>query len=165
MPRGWLDDQFHAHTKRLESTLAADGLWARAVSFSCANLTDGFIPEAWIRQQTLGLSHRARKELLQVIVEARLFDRVDVGERVEVPPDAEFFGPGYLVHDFLDVNQSRVQVYDYRARERAKKAAGRAKQAQARLPWNGADVPGGSPGASLPNPAVNPNPTLNGGEG
>lgn len=46
MPWFKVDDQLAFHAKTLMAGNEAMGLWIRAASWSCAHLTDGFIPEA-----------------------------------------------------------------------------------------------------------------------
>ena len=106
MPWGKVDDNFYDHPKldRLpaKDRLACIGLHWLAVSWCNRYLTDGEVPED--RVVRLGGSTRLATDL----VTAGLWERT---------------GDGYLVHDYLDYNQSRDQIE--RAREQ-RSAAGRA---------------------------------------
>lgn len=62
----------HSHPKfdRAEARcLGATGLWVRAGSWACANLTDGFIPEYWVQQRPGG------PEMAAALVKVKLWVR------------------------------------------------------------------------------------------
>lgn len=127
-----VDDGLDTHEKVEETSLAATGLWVRAGSYAARHLTDGFVPHRWFRKRV-----PRRRERERLIAEL-------VRERRLVSEDG-----GFRLNDYLDYNPSREQVEAERARERDKKARGRAKQRQSTIPWRPPeDSPGDSPGAS-----------------
>lgn len=105
MPWGRLDDGLYDHPKLDKlgrQRLAAVGLWALSISWCNRRLTDGFVPCDRIR--LLG----GTTALADLLVAAEMF---------EARPD------GYLVHDFLDFNDSAVTIQSRRdaAAERQRK--------------------------------------------
>lgn len=96
MPWGRLDDGLYDHPK-LEalgrSKLAAVGLWTLSISWSNRRLTDGWIPTRQIRM--LG----GTTVVADLLVTAGLFDKAD---------------DGYVIHDFLEFNDSSVTVQSRR---------------------------------------------------
>jgi hypothetical protein len=100
-----LDDGFHGHPKVLAAGLAASGLFARALSYCGAYLTDGRVPSAWVAAQLLDESD----DLAQRLVDVGLWRRD---------------GTAYVIPDFTDLNPSKVQVEQQRAEgaERARKS-------------------------------------------
>ncbi len=133
MPWGRLDDSLYDHPKldRLpeDRRLEGVGLWAVAISWSNRFLTDGHLPRA--RVEKLG----GTVDLAELLVTAEMFDHD---------------GSGYVVHDFLDFNDSRAVVMERRQKEAERKAAyragkrpnsGPAGSPNGTLSVNGADVP------------------------
>lgn len=95
-PWARIDDKFHSHPKRFLVPLAADGLFVRALSYAADQLTDGFVPEPWVRQQVPG----TRREwdqlgLVAALVKAEMWSPV---------------GGGYQINDYLEFNPSRAEV-------------------------------------------------------
>ncbi len=93
MPWGKLDDTLYDHPKLDKlgpDRNACVGLWARSISWCNRYLTDGMIPAARAEQFADG-----HPEHLVLLVRAHLFDR---GRG------------GYKVHDFLEFNDSKVDV-------------------------------------------------------
>jgi hypothetical protein len=86
-----LDDTFHHHPKLMRVDLAAVGLFALGLSYAADNLTDGHLPERWVRGRTIGDSESAVDQL----VRARLWERTE---------------DGFLIHDFGVYNLTRGQV-------------------------------------------------------
>jgi hypothetical protein len=104
MPWGRLDDSLYDHPKLDalgDERLPALGLWVSAISFSNRYLTDGYISAA--RVALLGGS----SELADLLTTAGLFDAVE--------------GGGYFVHDFLEFNESKVDVESRRESDRTRK--------------------------------------------
>lgn len=140
MPWGKLDDSFYDHPKLDElgrDRLAGAGLWAVSISWCNKRLTDGHV--TFERIARLGGTTRLAERL------------ADVGLYERVPG-------GYLIHDFLDFNDSREMVEARREAERIKKrsqrAAGSASVGRGR---DGRYVsPGDTPGES---PATRPDPS------
>ena len=122
MPHFRVDDALHSHPKAQRATDDALGLWVRAGSFCMAYLTDGFVPDWWVKQQPKGVA-KAKK-----LVAAGLWH-----------DDAEQGGEkGYMFHDFTGPGRqdSKAQIEAERRKWREKKAAQRL------------DTPKDSPGAS-----------------
>lgn len=104
MPWGRLDDSLYDHPKLDllgSQRMAGVGLWAVSISWCNRRLTDGFLPASRIRQ--LGGTVR----LAERLVEVGLFDRAE---------------GGYLVHDFLEFNDSKLEA---EAKQRQRRDAGR----------------------------------------
>ena len=85
MPWVRLDDGFHSHRKVVTAGLEAVGLHCRALSWCGANLTDGHIPTAVIREFA---GSRARR-LSQCLVDSQLWE-----------PDAD----GWRIHGWTERN-------------------------------------------------------------
>src|SRR5689334_7173843 len=54
MPHFRVDDGFDSHPKAIEAGDEALGMWTRAGAWCMRYLTDGFIPEWWVKQQPRG---------------------------------------------------------------------------------------------------------------
>jgi len=67
-----VDDMLAFHTKTLMAGNEAMGLWVRAASWSCAHLTDGFIPQAVSDSM-------ANREFAMRLLMANLWEEVDGG--------------------------------------------------------------------------------------
>ncbi|MEU7891722.1 hypothetical protein AB0B45_02530 [Nonomuraea sp. NPDC049152] len=105
-----VDDGFHSHRKTLVTKAAAIGLWTVAGSWSSANLTEGFIPDAVLPRLLPGA-----KRLAKDLVECGLWERVD---------------NGFTFHDWIDYNPTAEEVNADReaARERMRKLRARRRQ-------------------------------------
>ena len=68
-----VDDAFHSHPKARKAGDEALGMWARAGSYCMAYLTDGFVPDWWIKEQPNGPAKAER------LVDARLWRRAKRG--------------------------------------------------------------------------------------
>ncbi|MGA5467158.1 hypothetical protein [Mycobacterium sp. NPDC050041] len=60
MPHFRVDDALHSHPKAQRAGDEAMGMWTRAGSYCMAYLTNGFVPEWWVKQQPKG-TQKARK--------------------------------------------------------------------------------------------------------
>ena len=146
MPHFRVDDALHGHPKAQRAGDEALGMWARAGSFCMAYLTDGFVPEWWVKQQQKGTA-KAKK-----LVAAGLW--YDGAER-----DGE---KGYQFHEFVgpDRQDSRSQIEADREKWRKKKAAQRAVSPgdnKGDTPdMSPGDAQGVSPGESRVLPNTNP---------
>lgn len=109
-----LDDQFWSHPKTLQLSDAAVALWARAGSYSCAHLTDGFISEAVLRRQ-LGGSKKAVRELTTVApgYEHAFWQLVD---------------GGYQFHDWHEYQEASGSVKKRRSNARERMRSVRANR-------------------------------------
>lgn len=142
-----LDDQFHSHPKIEDVGNAGAGLFARALSYCGSYLTDGFVPEAWVKA-------RASEKLRQKLCDAGLWTRVVDGESFHYDDGSEHYivtveGNGFFIPDYLVLNPSRKQV---EARREAKSEAGK-RGAEKR--WRGgkrvtAPIAGAIAGAMAP---------------
>ncbi|WP_240197793.1 hypothetical protein [Nonomuraea lactucae] len=102
MPWFRVDDGFHSHPKTLVSRPAALGLWVVAGSWSSANLTEGFIPDAVLPRLMPGAKKHANE-----LIASGLWKRVERG------PDR-----GFAFHDWCDYNPSADEVRSDRKRAR-----------------------------------------------
>ena len=121
MPWGRLDDGLYDHPKLDllgRDRMAGVGLWAVAVSWCNRRLTDGVVPNDRIR--LLGGS----RNLAEKLVDAGLFEHHD---------------QGYLIHDFLDFNDSRETVEARRAADAQRKRRVRTDSDMDSTPDSGAD--------------------------
>ncbi|AQT78304.1 hypothetical protein B1R94_02220 [Mycolicibacterium litorale] len=118
MPHFRVDDAFHSHPKAQRVGDEAVGFWVRAGSFCMAYLTDGFVPDWWVKKQPKGLA-KAKK-----LVEAELWH--DGAER-----DGE---KGYQFHEFVGPGRqdSKEQIEADRKASRERKAKSRASQRESR---------------------------------
>lgn len=94
MPWARVDDGFHGHPKVRRTSLAALGLWVRALSYVAHYETDGAIDEDTML--SLSSSRRGVRKLMDELLETGLLDRADDG--------------GLRIHDYLDYNPSREEV-------------------------------------------------------
>lgn len=129
-----LDDQFHSNKKLQRAQRDANavaGVYARSLSYSAANLTDGFVDGYWIK--TI-----APAKLIAQVTYVGLWRPVARAERVLITgrrdsgrralPDVEVICPadGYYIDDYLHFNPSRDEV----TAKRNKRASERADDAQ-----------------------------------
>lgn len=96
MPWAKIDDRLHNHPKALSAGLPALGLHLLALSFCACYLTDGFVPNTWIK---------ARRKLAEKLVLAGLWERAE---------------DGYQIHHYLEYNPSRKDVETERAEARVR---------------------------------------------
>ena len=107
MPFVLMDDKFHSNPKVIAAGNAAVGLYARLLSWSSDNGTDGYVPEAVARQ------YGTRREILALVEARRTPDGSGLLD--------ETYG-GFLIPDFLDHNPSAAQVRERRAEKSQVKA-------------------------------------------
>ena len=88
---------FHTHPKIAALPKATIGVYALALSYCSANLTDGSIPTSYARQLDAKRQH---------------FGRLTSAGLLAKRPD------GYQVHDYLDYNPSKSEVEEKRAEAR-----------------------------------------------
>lgn len=142
MPHFRVDDALHSHPKAQKAGDEALGMWSRAGSYCMAYLTDGFVPEWWVKLQPRGMA-KAKK-----LIEAGFWH--GGAER-----DGE---QGFQFHQFVGPGRqdSRAQVEADREKWRKKKQRQREATDQESL-WESPEVsPGGIPqrfpGITQPNP-------------
>lgn len=115
-----VDDVFPEHRKIVDAGrhLGRSGsgrvlaIWLAGLCYCNRNLTDGFIPAAILRTWTL--YDRRPLDVAEVMVIARLFDRVE---------------GGYAMHDYLDYQPSAEQVKAKRKRDLERKKKGKPTKA------------------------------------
>lgn len=106
-----IDDQLHAHPKVQQAWQAARpsiGLHLLALSYASAYLTDGHISEAFVTGQLPGAGERRKS--IEALVSAGLWDQW---------PDG-----GWMIHDYLEFNESREHVQSRRRADSKRKARG-----------------------------------------
>lgn len=114
MPHFRVDDALHSHPKARRAGFEALGMWACAGSFCMAYLTDGFVPEWWVRNQPRGMT------LAKKLIAAGLWHG-----------DAEKDGEkGFQFHEFVGPGRqdSKQQVEANREKARLRKAKQRGSQ-------------------------------------
>jgi hypothetical protein len=110
-PRGsamaWtrLDDSFYDHPKAARTSLAAIGLWTKALSYCARHLTDGFVPKLIV----IELAHLPPEPALNLakeLVRARLWKAVGT--------------KGFKFHDYLEYNPSAKILKSQRVKSTAR---------------------------------------------
>lgn len=116
MPHFRVDDGLDSHPKIERAGDDAIGMWTRAGSWSMRYLTDGFVPEWWVKKQPNG-TRKARK-----LVAAGLW--IDGQQR-----DNE---RGYQFHDFVGPgrqdSREKIEADRELARKRKQKSRGMSQQ-------------------------------------
>ncbi|XAL85133.1 replication initiation protein [Mycolicibacterium phage phi1_186001] len=111
-----VDDAFHSHPKAIKAGDEAVGFWSRAGSYCMAYLTDGFVPEWWVRQQPRGMAKAKR------LVAAELWS-------YPVEKDGEL---GFQFHQWKpECTKAAVEAARKKARDR--KARSRESQGESRV--------------------------------
>lgn len=108
----YLDDEFHSNPKIVQAGLDAAGLYARALSYCGAYLTDGFVPGGWANEAA-GRKHA----LPQKMVELGLWNTVT---------------GGFQIRDYLEFNPAREVILAKRAATSATRAEAGRKGASSR---------------------------------
>lgn len=88
MPHFRVDDGFDGHPKTVRAGDDALGMWVRAGAWCMRYLTDGFVPEWWVKQQPKGVA-KAKK-----LVAAELWDDGTEKDGEKGYQFHEFVGPG-----------------------------------------------------------------------
>lgn len=86
-----VDDQFTEHPKVLEIGPLAEALWLRGLLYASRNLTDGFVPLAWLRR----MGDIDALELAPALVRAGLWHESE---------------GGYRVHDYEEWQRSKEDI-------------------------------------------------------
>lgn len=110
MPWGRLDDQANGNPKLLALSDPAYRMWACALIYCQAQLTDGFVPEHAIH--TFGVRARNKEAVADELCRALAPGKGPLWAKVE---------GGYQLHDYLDWNDSREEVESKRKRDRNRK--------------------------------------------
>jgi len=158
MPHFRVDDGLDSHPKAERAGDDALGMWVRAGSWSMRYLTDGFIPEWWVKKQPNG-TRKARK-----LVAAGLWidGQQQDGER------------GYQFHEFVGPgrqdSREKIEADRELARKRKQKSRRESRQeshseSQRDTPCDGRGESRRSPGYTQPNPTQPISVETLGGEG
>lgn len=127
-----VDDALHSHPKARKCGDEALGFWARAGSFCMAYLTDGFVPDWWVKEQVKGAAKAAR------LVSAGLWNR---GEK-----DGE---QGFWFHDW---KTECTKGYVLAVREKARQRKAKQRESQRDTHVTDAVSPACVPPTTQPNP-------------
>lgn len=130
-----IDDQAPRNEKMLRAGAAACWLWVCGIAHAQSQLTDGFISETALPM--IGVTKDAKK-LAERLVEVGLFDRAD---------------GGYVVHDYLDHNPSRVDVLAKRAADAERKRAAESARNPVGVA-DGGDAESSAPRAGVPSQPI-----------
>lgn len=109
-----LKDGTTRHPKMLRAGAEACWMWACAIDYARNHLTDGVVPTEALA--TLAVFKTRPAKLAEVLVSVRLFEVVE---------------GGYVVHDFLDENDSREDVLRKRREDAERKRTGKGRTASA----------------------------------
>jgi hypothetical protein len=122
-----LDDALEGHRKRRRAGLEAFGLWCAALCYCGRYHTDGYVDAEWMAGEAP--HRRTRDKLVGRLVSVGLLDPLAAGEQKTVRDQHDndvkigpFSSDGWVVHDFLDLNPSSVEIAGKREKERLKKA-------------------------------------------
>jgi hypothetical protein len=100
-----IDDSFYDHPKTGRTSLAAIGLWTKALSYCARHLTDGFVPKLIV----IELAHLPPEPALNLakeLVRARLWKAVGT--------------KGFKFHDYLEYNPSAKILKSQRVKSTAR---------------------------------------------
>lgn len=118
-----LDDKFHSHPSTWIVGLEGNGLFARAISYCADQLTDGFVPEAWVYAQVPATTKsRDSHGLICKLTDAGLWERVE---------------DGWFIGEYLSYNPSRDDEMARRAEISLRRSEAGKRGADAR--WHGKD--------------------------
>lgn len=112
----------------------AAGVFVRAASYCARNLTDGFVPDRWVRQR-VSRQRSARDRVIGELLNHGLFRRVEGGYMV-VPLHDET--------DRLVSARTRAEVEEYRREEARRKRDNRARRRTAQTAQPGTEAAPGS---------------------
>jgi hypothetical protein len=140
MPWARLDDNFHSHPKTYIAGLDGCGLFCKSISYAAHYLTDGFVPREWIMAQLPATKvNPDERGVIERLVAAGMFTECD---------------GGYMIHGYLDLNPSKVDVERDRAAAADRKRKSRGPRANSGR--RSADVTGSVTQESRRDVAVTP---------
>jgi hypothetical protein len=157
-----LADNWNRHRKMVRLSRDARLLWVDGITYSCEQLTDGFIPDEALPLITTGLSGLRKNNVIRELSSVGLWERVEAGS--EPSPGQVAAESGWSLHDFLDWNPSRTEVLTRRRLESARKAKSRgydgcpAGSHATVVPCDSARSPAGSHAAPVPSRHGNEDP-------
>lgn len=113
MPFAALADEFHSDPKTVKAGLDGTGLYARALSYCCRYLTDGFVPLAWAAEI-------ARPAVRRKVTAAGLWVEVKGGEHYEYIDGSDTYTvdiaePGFFIPDYLEYRSPARRRWDREA--------------------------------------------------
>ncbi|MGB3331156.1 MAG: hypothetical protein WBA46_19500, partial [Thermomicrobiales bacterium] len=108
-----LDDGFFQHPKVVRVGRDAKALYLAGLCYSGAQLTDGFIPAEALRILAAGAEISGAPKAARQLVDAGLWDQAD---------------GGFMVHDYLDYNQSAERVHANRDAARGRMQRTRSRE-------------------------------------
>lgn len=101
-----LNDEIGDNAKWMAASMAARGVWTSALAFAARNLTDGFVPRAWLVREVGGDPACEADVVAGELVRLRLWHEVD---------------GGFAIHDYLDYNPSRSDITEKRRKDSDRK--------------------------------------------
>jgi hypothetical protein len=101
MPHFRVDDGLHSHPKAMGAGDEAMGLWVRAGAYCMHYLTDGFVPDWWVRQQPKGLAKAKKLAAAGLWFAAQRADQ-----------------DGWAFHEWRQDSKAKVEADRKKARER-----------------------------------------------
>ena len=105
MSWGRVDDSFHSHPKVLRCSLAARGLWVTGLAYACDYLTDGFVPNSFVKSLGKGGAAAATE-----LVDVWLWH-----------PDERDGEKGWRFHDWHDYHPAAAEILEKRRRDAQRK--------------------------------------------
>ena len=114
-----VDDAFHSHPKARRAGMEALGLWTVSGSFCMAYLTDGFVPEWFVKEKPRGM------QLAKRLVSAGLWK-----------PGAKDSENGWWFHDWKP-ECTKAEIEKARERARLRKRKSREEHANVTVPVTG----------------------------
>jgi hypothetical protein len=103
-----LDDRFHEHRKVRQAwrqAPASVGLHVMALTYCAGFETDGFVDRAFVEEKLPAA--KTRNAAVRALIEAGMWRELD---------------NGWVIHDYLDYNPSRVQIAEKRAKYAERKS-------------------------------------------
>jgi hypothetical protein len=119
-----LDDGFPEHPKVIGLSDRAIRLWLTALCYCARNLTDGLVTEIALKNVARSSNLSRPNSVATALVDAGLWERTDDENG------------GYLIHDYLKYNPSKVDVERERAAARDRMQRHRSKEVRANVPAN-----------------------------
>jgi hypothetical protein len=136
-----VETRFIDHPKVVRVGAVGEALWLRGLCYSGEHMTDGFIPDNYIRR----MGDIDGNAVADVLVASELWDRVD---------------GGYQIHDYLEWQSSREHIEEVRAKrvesgslggkQRASKLLQESKQSAKQNPSKHSSKTGENPSKNVP---------------
>lgn len=107
-----VDDMLHGHPKTRRAGLPAMGLWTVSGSYCNQYLTEGYVPEWFVKSWPNGVKYAGE------LVKAGLWEATPKGS-----PE-----PGWIFHDWDDHQRSKEQIMTDKERNKARQKEWREKR-------------------------------------